>query len=78
MENFIDHTCEEKLIEKLVFGSARLSSFVTWTATSFSGSRNKARKCWKKHRKGLFLGVVLKCKIAGGPSVSVGMWPILG
>jgi hypothetical protein len=28
--------------------------------------------------KGLFLGVVLKCKIAGGPSVSVGMWPILG
>jgi hypothetical protein len=28
--------------------------------------------------KGLFLGVVLKCKIAGGPSVSVGMWPFWG
>jgi hypothetical protein len=25
--------------------------------------------------KGLFLSVVVSCKIAGGPTVSVGMWP---
>jgi hypothetical protein len=36
------------------------------------------QKCLKYHSKGLFLSVLVSFKIAGGSSVSAGMWPKLG